>query len=103
MNPLMMTNQSLPGIRSFIRRNAMFRTIEMRTASSAAEIVAMAHEAMQCGNLRTDNAFPVLDELAKRTGSRLANSVDAVITLLQERSIRQQASGRLLVARRMAR
>ncbi|MDB4484211.1 hypothetical protein N9044_00315 [bacterium] len=99
----MMTNHRLPGIRSFIRRNAMFRPIEMRTAGSAAEIVAMAHEAMQCGKLRAGDAFPVPDELAKHTGSRLADSVDAVATLLQERSIRQQASGRLLVARRMAR
>lgn len=81
----------------------MFRPIEMRTAGSAAEIVAMAHEAMQCGKLRAGDAFPVPDELAKHTGSRLADSVDAVATLLQERSIRQQASGRLLVARRMAR
>ena len=99
----MMTNHRLPGIRSFVRRNAMFRPIEMRTASSAAEIVEMAHEAMQCGKLRAGDAFPVPDELAKHTGSRLADSVDAVATLLQERSIRQQASGRLLVARRMAR
>lgn len=102
MNPLMMTNHRLPGIRSFIKRSAMFRPIELRTANSAADIVAMAHEAMQCGKLRAGDAFPVPDELAKRTGARLADSVDAVAALLKECSITQQPSGRLLVVRRPA-
>ena len=96
----MMTNQRLPGIRSFIRRNAMFRPIELKTANSAADIVAMTHEAIQSGKLRVGDTFPVPDDLAKRTGARLVDSVDAVATLLKERSISQQSSGRLLVVRR---
>ena len=78
----------------------MFRPIEMRTANSAADILAMAHEAIQSGKLRAGDAFPVPDDLAKRTGARLADSVDAVAALLKERSISQQPSGRLLVVRR---
>ena len=98
----MMTNSRLPGIRSFIMRSAMFRSVKPQTANSAAEVISMTHEALRSGKLRVGDAFPVPDELASRTGAKLTDSVEAVAALLKQRVISQQASGRLIVARKPA-
>jgi DNA-binding FadR family transcriptional regulator len=98
MNSFTTSNYFLPGIRSFIRHNPMFRQIETRTAASSSVIIALADEAFQSGRLQPGDRFPSPDEIAKLTGASVAESLDAVTSLMAAGSIRQLPSGQLSIS-----
>ena len=103
MNPFITSNHRLPGIRSFIKRNSMFRQVEVQTAHSSFELLALANEAFRSGRLRLGDRFPSPDEISKLTGAPLVESLDAVTSLLKAGSIRQLPSGRLSISRESVR
>lgn len=98
MNPFIITNHRLPGIRGFIKRNPRFREVEAKRASSSSEIISLAVEAFRTGRLRAGDRFPSPDEVSKLTGASLVESLEAVTVLLKEGAIKQLPSGRLSIA-----
>ena len=101
MNPFLINNYRLPGIRSFIKRNPMFRQVKSKKVDSSSEVVALAKEAFQSGRLRPGDRFPSPDEISKLTGASVFESLDAVTNLLKSGSIRQLPSGQLSISRKM--
>ncbi len=99
MNPFIINNHRLPGIRGFIKRNPMFRPVETKTARSSSEVIALANGAFRSGRLRAGDRFPSPDEISKLTGASVAESLDAATSLLKAGSIRQLPSGRLSIRR----
>ncbi len=67
MNPFIINNYRLPGIRSFIKRNQMFRPVETKAARTSFELIALANEGFRSGRLRGGDRFPSPDEISKIT------------------------------------
>ena len=79
----------------------MFRPVEKVKARSASELIVLADEAFRSGRLRAGDRFPSPDEIAKLTGATVAESLDAVTSLIKGGSIRQHPSGRLSISRQL--
>jgi DNA-binding transcriptional MocR family regulator len=78
----------------------MFRQVGPQIAVSSSEVLALANEAFQSGRLRAGDRFPNPNEISKLTGASVAESLDAVTSLLEAGMIRQLPSGRLSISRR---
>ena len=87
MNPFIINNHRLPGIRGFIKRNPMFREVETKTANSSSEVITLANEAFRSGRLRPGDRFPYPDEISRLTGASFVDSLEAVTILLKEGTI----------------
>jgi hypothetical protein len=98
MNSFIAHNYNFTGIRSFIKRNPMFQQGEPQIAASSSEVIALANEAFWSGRLLPGDRFPSPDEISKLTGASVAESMDAVTSLLKTGSIRQFPSGRLSIS-----
>ncbi len=77
----------------------MFQPVETKTARSSSEVIALANGAFRSGRLRPGDRFPSPDEISKLTGALVAESLDAVTSLLKAGSIQQLPSGQFSISR----
>jgi len=78
----------------------MFRTPHREARPSFSEVAKTMLEAIREGQFRDGERFPNPDEIAQLTGATLVDSLQVVSTLLSDRTIMQDFSGRLFVSQR---
>ncbi len=100
MNFVSFTPYRIAGIRGFVAKTPMFRILKSKVRPTKPDLIHAAVEAVREGQLRPGDRFPTPGEIVEFTGATLVDSLEAVNTLLWERRIKQDLSGRLFVSKR---
>ncbi len=92
------SNLRLPGISGFLKRESMFRERESPAEADTAELVKEIFKTLKNEKVRAGDQFPTPGQISDLTGATVADSLDAVTSLMKSGAIRQSASGRLSIS-----